>query len=94
MFIPKGSIKHPERAIRASKAIAMRTLVPLIMRGNDIYSGPYARAVKLWDDARELSKSQREKRDNNHFIPICDVERPLRKNHLDMVFNTTAYYGN
>ncbi|MHA1882734.1 MAG: hypothetical protein ACTSUO_06775 [Candidatus Thorarchaeota archaeon] len=94
VFIPKGIIKHPERAIRASKAIAMRTLVHLIMRGNDIYSEPYVRAVKLWDEVRELSKSQREKSDNNHFIPICDVERPLRKNHLDMVFNTTAYYGN
>ncbi len=40
MFIPKGIIKHPERAIRALKAIALRTLVPLTMRGTDIlYQG-------------------------------------------------------
>jgi len=94
VFIPKGVIKHPERALRHSKHLAMSSLIPLIQRGSDVYEISYLHALKTWADAMEESDSYRVLGRDDYFIPICNVERYLRKDHHDMVFNTTALYGN
>jgi hypothetical protein len=94
VFIPKGVIMYPERALRHAKHLAMRSLVPLIQRGSDIHEKPYHHALKIWSEAKEQSDSIRALGRNDYFIPICKIEKYLRKDHHDMVFNTTALYGN
>ncbi len=94
VFIPKGVIRYPERALRHAKHLAMRSLIPLIQRGFEVYEKPYHHAIKIWKEAKEQSDSYRVLGRDDYFIPICKVEKYLRKDHHDMVFNTTALYGN
>jgi transposase len=94
VFIPKGTIRCPERALRHAKYLGMRSLLPLIQRGADVFDKPYRHALRVWNRAKEKSDSHRAMGANDYFIPICNVERYLRKDHHDMVFNTTALYGN
>lgn len=90
VFIPKGVIRHPERALRHAKQLTMSSLIPLIQRGADVYEKPYHDALERWLEAREESDSCRVEGRDDYFIPIYEVERHLRKNHHEMVFNTTA----
>lgn len=94
VFLPKGAIKYPERALRHAKYLGMSSLLPLIQRGADVFDKPYRHALKLWSRAKEKSNSHHAMGANDYFIPICNVEMYLRKDHHDMVFNTTALYGN
>jgi hypothetical protein len=94
VFIPKGAIRHPERALRHAKYLGMKSLIPLIQRGAEVFDKPYRHALRVWNQARKKSDSYRTSGIDDYFIPICNVERYLRKDHHDMVFNTTAFYGN
>ncbi len=94
VFIPKGVIRHPERALRHTKQLSMRALIPLIQRGADVYDKPYHHASEKWLEVKDESDLRRAEGKDDYFIPICKVESYLRKDHHDMVFNTTALYGN
>lgn len=72
----------------------MSALISLIQRGSDVYEKPYQLALGKWLEVKEESDLRRAEGRDDYFLPICKVERYLRKDHHDMVFNTTALYGN
>ena len=75
----------------------------MIRRGEDDLPETYENSLELWRQAKKKRRQRRTEKTGggeyltgnpNYFIPICDVEKYLRKNHLSMVFNTSALYGN
>ena len=94
MSVPRAIVKNPGRIIAQAKRTGMVALLHMLKRGDDILPGLYRRSLNIWRNA--WAESQRRKREGNldYFIPICNVERYLRKNHHNMIFNTTASYGN
>jgi hypothetical protein len=93
----KGSnplLRFPDRAMRQAKSTAIVALVRLIQRGEEDTPHIYERTLELWSKAKDARKKKRIEKDPFYFIPICDVEKQLRKNHLSMIFNTTALFGN
>lgn len=94
MLVQKAVVRRPGRVIAQAKKTGLVGLLQVLRRGEDQLPGTYRRSLKLW--RRAWAESQRRKHlgDLDYFIPICNVERYLRKNHHYMVFNTTAPYGN
>ena len=87
-------MKYPERAMKLSKHAAMISLVRLIQRYEEVLPDISESTQILWKEARKRSAKLRAKGNPHYFVPICDVEKPLRKNHHAVAFNTTALYGN
>jgi len=94
MSVPRSIVRNPGRIIAQAKRTGMVALLHMLKRGDEVLPGLYRRSLNLWRDT--WAESQRRKRtgDPDYFIPICNVERYLRKNHHTMIFNTTAHYGN
>ncbi|TET07368.1 MAG: hypothetical protein E3J86_13355, partial [Candidatus Thorarchaeota archaeon] len=87
-------ILFPERSIRLAKTAANNTLLHLMKAGMDDLPEIYDGSRILWEEAK--AERERLSREGNpdRFVPICDVEKHLRKNFLAFIFNTTALYGN
>ncbi len=90
----RAVIRRPGQKVAISKRTGLVSLLEMIKRGEDQYPGIYRRSLKIWREA--WAESQRRKKQGNpdYFIPICRVEKYLRKNHHKMIFNTTALFGN
>ena len=89
-----SQILHPDRAMRQAKTAAMSTLLRLIRQGTEELPEIYERSWTLWEKAKTKRETLSRARDPDRFVPVCDVEKHLRKNFLAVVFNTTALYGN
>jgi hypothetical protein len=96
-------MKYPERAMKLSKYAAMVSLVRLIQRYEGILPEIYESIQTIWKEAKKISAKLRAKKvgdkeypigNPHYFVPICDVEKPLRKKHHAVAFNITALYGN
>ncbi|MCK4567519.1 MAG: hypothetical protein KAU48_09445, partial [Candidatus Thorarchaeota archaeon] len=85
---------YPERSMQQAKTAAMNTLLRLIKEGMDELTRTDENSLTLWEEAKAKKEKQSRERDPDCFVPICDVEKYLRKNFLTLVFNTTALYGN
>ena len=72
----------------------MVVLLEMLKRGEQDYPGVYQRSLKIWRKAWAESQKRKKRKDIDYFIPICKVERHLRKNQNEMVLNTTAPVGN
>ncbi len=92
---PRNSqIKYPDRAMKLSKISAMNTLLYFIKNGADILPKKYETSLVVWEETVRKRAELSKEKDPDRFVPVCDVEKYLRKNFLSVVFNTTALYGN
>lgn len=87
-------ILYPERSIQQTKTAAMNSLLRLMKTSADALPEIYHSSRTLWEEAKAERERLSLERDPDRFVPICDVEKHLRKNFLALVFNTTALYGN
>lgn len=89
-----NQMKYPERVMKLSKHAAMISLVRLIQRYKETLPEIYESTQTIWKEATKKSAKLSTAGNPHYFVPICDVEKPLRKNHHAVAFNTTALYGN
>jgi len=94
MKFSRAVIRRPGQKVAISKRTGLVSLLEMIKRGEDQYPGIYRRSLKIWRDAWAESQRRKKQGDPDYFIPICRVEKYLRKNHHKMIFNTTALFGN
>ncbi len=94
MKSPRAVIRRPGQKMAVAKRTGLVSLLEMIKRGKDQYPGIYKRSLKIWREAWAESQRRKKQGDFDYFIPICRVERYLRKNHHNMIFNTTALFGN
>jgi len=87
-------ILYPERSMQQAKTAAMNSILRLIRENASELPELYDRSQALFDAAINNRECLSRERDPERFVPICDVEKYLRKNFLELVFNTTALYGN
>lgn len=77
-----------------AKTAAMNSILRLIREGAGELPELYDRSQALFDAAKNSKECLSRERNPDRFVPICDVEKHLRKNFLYLVLNTTALYGN
>ena len=94
MTVPRTTVRNPGRIIAEAKRTGMVVILHMLKHGDDILPGLYRRSLTIWRNAWAESQQRKQKGDLDYFIPICNIERYLRKNHHKMLFNTTAAYGN
>ncbi len=87
-------ILYPEKSIQLAKTAAMNTLLHLMKAGIDDLPEIYDNSRTLWEEAKAERERLSRERDPDRFVPICDVEKHLRRNFLAYVFNTTTLYRN
>ncbi|MHA2135586.1 MAG: hypothetical protein ACW99J_17150, partial [Candidatus Thorarchaeota archaeon] len=87
-------IRTPGRIIAQAKKTGMVALLHMLTHGEDQLHDVYRRSLKLWRHTWTVSQKLKRSGDLDYFIPICRVEKYLRKNHLYLIFNSTAAYGN
>ncbi len=80
--------------MQQAKTVAMDSILRLIREGAGELPELYDRSQALFDAAKNSKKCQSSERNPDRFVPICDVEKHLRKNFLELAFNTTALNGN
>ena len=85
---------YHDRAMKQSKTSAMNILLHLIEQGSDFLLEKHQRSLLLWEGVIAKESKLTEEKDPDRFVPVCDVEKYLRKNFLSIVFNSTARYGN
>ncbi|MFW9889012.1 MAG: hypothetical protein ACFFER_12570 [Candidatus Thorarchaeota archaeon] len=94
MPVSRAVVRRPGRIMAQAKRAGMVVLLQMLRRGETDLPGVYSRTLKIWRDTWAESQRLRKIKDIDYFIPICRAERYLRKNHHNMIFNTTALYGN
>ncbi len=80
--------------MKQAKISAMNTLLYFIRKGSDVLPKKYEKSLVVWEETVQKRAELSRNRDPGRFVPVCDVEKYLRKNFLSVVFNTTALYGN
>ncbi|MHA2022227.1 MAG: hypothetical protein ACTSWQ_01035, partial [Candidatus Thorarchaeota archaeon] len=80
--------------MQQAKTVAMNSLLRLTWEGAGELPELYDRSQALFDAAKNSKECQSRERDPDRFVPICDVEKHLRKNFLELAFNTAALNGN
>jgi len=80
--------------MQQAKTAAMNSILRLIGEGASELPEIYDRSQELFETAKNSRKTKSRERDPDRFVPICDVEKHLRKNFLELAFNTTARNGN
>ncbi|MGY5877121.1 MAG: hypothetical protein RTU30_15325 [Candidatus Thorarchaeota archaeon] len=94
MRFSRAVIRRPGQKMAIAKRVGLVSLLEMLKRGEEQYPGIYRRSLKIWREAWAESQRRKKQGDHDFFIPICRVEKYLRKNHHKMIFNTTALYGN
>ncbi|MCJ7817228.1 MAG: hypothetical protein MUP60_00080, partial [Candidatus Thorarchaeota archaeon] len=94
MSVGTPRIRYPERAMQQAKTVAMNSILRLIREGAGELPELYDRSQALFETAKNSRETKSRERDPDRFVPICDVEKHLRKNFLELAFNTTALNGN
>jgi hypothetical protein len=89
----RSAIRKPGQKMAIAKRTGLVSLLEMIKRGEEQYSGVYQRSLKIWRGAWAESIRRKKHGDRDYFIPICRVEKHLRKNHHKMIFNTAALFG-
>ncbi len=89
-----SQFRYPDRAMKQSKISAMNTLLYFIRKEADVLPKKYEKSLVVWEDTVRKRAELSKEKDPDRFVPVCDVEKYLRKNFLSVVFNTTALYGN
>ncbi|MHA2022469.1 MAG: hypothetical protein ACTSWQ_02285, partial [Candidatus Thorarchaeota archaeon] len=87
-------IRYPDRVMKQAKISAMNTLLYFIRKGSDVLLKKYKKSLVVWEETVKKRAELSKDRDPDRFVPVCDVEKYLRKNFLSVVFNTTALHGN
>ncbi|MHA1137380.1 MAG: hypothetical protein ACTSSE_12925 [Candidatus Thorarchaeota archaeon] len=80
--------------MQQAKIAAMNSILRLIREGTGELPEIYDRSQALFDAAINNKKCLSRERDPERFVPICDVEKYLRTNFLELAFNTAALNGN
>jgi len=73
--------------MKQSKISAMNTLLYYIGKGADILPEKYEKSLSLWEEVAEKRTELSEDKDPDRFVPVCDVEKYLRKNFLSIEDN-------
>ncbi|TET09772.1 MAG: hypothetical protein E3J86_07230, partial [Candidatus Thorarchaeota archaeon] len=94
MKSPRAVIRRPGQKMAIAKRTGLVSLLEMIKRGENQFPGIYKRSLKIWREVWAESQRRKKQGDPDYFIPICRVEKYLRKNHHKMIFNTTALLGN
>lgn len=81
-------IRYPDRVMKQAKISAMNTLLYFIRKEADILPKKYEKSLVVWEETVKKRAELSKEKDPDRFVPVCDVEKYLRKNFLSVVFNT------
>ena len=78
-------IRYPDRTMKQAKISAMNTLLYFIRKGSDALPKKYEKSLVIWEETVRKRAELSRDRDPDRFVPVCDVEKYLRKEDRDFV---------